>query len=117
MFWIFTYQKCPGYQDIPQKLLKKDDLASAFTMEKMSQSLPFINPRGACNIYARVGVNCTLICRVVTLVRVSITLKRHEDHGISYKGNQLIEVAAYSSDVQSITIKAVGMALFRLTWC
>lgn len=63
-------------------------------MEKMSQSLLLINPRGTCNIYARVEVNCTLICRVVTLVRVSVTVKRHEDHGISYKGNLFIKVAA-----------------------
>ena len=33
------------------------------------------------------------------LVRISTAVKRHGDHGNFYKGKQLIEVAAYSSEV------------------
>ena len=40
------------------------------------------------------------------LVRVSIAVKRHHDHGYSYKGKHLIEVVAYISEVQSIIIMA-----------
>ena len=52
----------------------------------------------------------------IVLVRVSITVKRYHDHGNSYKGKHLIEVAAYSSEVQSIIIMARSMVSCRQTW-
>ena len=42
--------------------------------------------------------------RACVLVRISVAIKRHHDHNYSYKEKHLIEVAAYSSEVQSIVL-------------
>ena len=50
------------------------------------------------------------------LVRVPIAVKRHHDNGNSYKGKHLMEVVAYSLEVQSIIIMVGSMAACRQTW-
>ena len=41
---------------------------------------------------------------IMGCVRVSIAVERHCEHSNSYKGRHLIDVAAYSSEVQSMII-------------
>ena len=50
------------------------------------------------------------------LVRVPIAVKRHHDNGNSYKGKHLMEVVAYSSEVQSIIIMVGSMAACKQIW-
>lgn len=51
---------------------------------------------------------CLIRTRLV-LVGASVAVKRHHDHGNSYRGKHSIEAAAYSSEVQFI-IMAGSMA-------
>ena len=46
------------------------------------------------------------------LVKVSSTVKRHHGDGGSYKGKHFIEVAVYSSEVQSFLIMVGGRAVW-----
>ena len=49
------------------------------------------------------------------LVRVSIAVKGHGDHSNSYEGKHFIEVAASSSEIQSVFIMMGSMAAHRQT--
>lgn len=51
------------------------------------------------------------------LGRVSIVVKRCHTPETSYKGKHLIEVLAYSSEVQSVIIMAGNMVACRQTQC
>ena len=54
------------------------------------------------------------VMQSLSLVRVSVALKRHHDHNNSYKH---FTGLAHSSEVQSIIIMAGSMAVCRQTWC
>lgn len=49
-------------------------------------------------------------------VRVTISEKRHHDHGNYYKGKCLVEGACLVSEVQSIIIKVQSMVACRQIW-